>query len=452
MNRTDTLLILCALALTGLTALGLSLPQPQPGQFGIGYGSALSHFVILALVQGCLYAAALGLVLWARPGPQSLWIILASALIFRLIALSAPPFLSNDMYRYIWDGWVQGAGINPYRYIPTDTHLAFLRDAAVYPNINRANYAHTIYPPAAQLIFAATNFFSKLLSLPPVLGMKLAMTGLEATGIWAMLKLLDIACLPRTRIIIYAWNPLTVWEFAGSGHVDAIVICFIALALLAACSQKSGLAAAAFAIAVLAKFLPLLWAPLIWRRWDWRFAGIFAGLILLLYLPYLSVGSGVFGFLGGYGSQEGIDDGKGLFFLAALGLLMPLPGIAAKLYVAALAVLLLGLGLFLQNRAPSVQNLCRAALLMGGLGMAALSPHYPWYYAWLLVPACVAPRVSILYLATASPLLYLNPVHTRLFWPAIFYVPFVALALWDLSAASLKSAPWRKAQAKGARP
>lgn len=67
----------------------------------------------------------------------------------------APPFLSSDIYRYVWDGRVLAAGINPYRYIPTDPHLAALRDAKVFPEINRANYAPTIYPPAAEAIFFA---------------------------------------------------------------------------------------------------------------------------------------------------------------------------------------------------------------------------------------------------------------------------------------------------------
>ena len=65
----------------------------------------------------------------------------------------APPFLSTDIYRYVWDGKVQGAGINPFRYIPADRHLAFLRDTGIYPHINRRDSAHTIYPPGAQIIF-----------------------------------------------------------------------------------------------------------------------------------------------------------------------------------------------------------------------------------------------------------------------------------------------------------
>ena len=84
----------------------------------------------------------------------AIWLVLGVAVAMRLLTLTAPPVLSSDLYRYVWDGRVQLAGINPYRYLPAADELAFLRDEAVYPHINRAEYAHTVYPPAAQAIFA----------------------------------------------------------------------------------------------------------------------------------------------------------------------------------------------------------------------------------------------------------------------------------------------------------
>lgn len=441
-TRTPELLLdLCAVLLLGLTAFGLTLPQPVIGQFGIGYGRALDQFVALACAEGLIYFAAVALVLRVKASAQTLWIIFGCAAALRLMVVVFPPFLSNDMYRYIWDGWVQAAGINPYRYIPDDSHLAFLRDAAVFPNINRASYAHTIYPPAAEMIFLAASRLGALLSLPPVLAMKLAMLGMEAIGIWAMVRLLDLAGLPRARILIYAWNPLPVWEFAGSGHVDAIAICFIALALLAVCRNRTGWGAAALAGAVLTKFLPLILLPALWRRWDWKFAAVFIAVIVLLYMPYLGAGKAVLGFLGGYSAQEGIDSGHGIFPLSVLGLLIPLPAHASALYLLLLALVLLGLGLAMLARPPAgvaaVQTVARRALLLGCVFMVGLSPHYPWYYCWLLIPACIVPWPSVLYLVTASVLLYLNPVHTRLFWPAFLYGPFVLLALRDAWAGNL---------------
>jgi alpha-1,6-mannosyltransferase len=439
--KTELLICLCGLSLVALTAFGLTLSKPVIGQFGIGYGPALTRFVILSCVQGVIYFAAIFLVMRFPPAPRRLWIILGVAALLRVLALSVPPFLSNDLYRYIWDGWVQAAGINPYRYIPADPHLAALRDAIVYPNINRATYAHTIYPPAAEMIYFAITRIVSWCMLPPVLGMKLAMVGLEAIGIWAMLRLLDLAGLPRSRVLIYAWNPVAVWEFAGNGHVDAIAIGFIALALLAICRGKSARGAAALAVAVLAKFLPIVLLPALWRRWDWKFAAVFIGCVILLYVPYLSVGKHVFGFLGGYGAQEGIENGQGLFLLAAIGRIIPLAAHAAGIFLLLLAVLLAGIGgamvfgpqtpLGAANAAAATRRICQRSLLLGCTLMVGFSPHYPWYYCWLLIPACIAASPCAIYLVAASPLLYLNPTHTRLFWPICLYGPFMILAAWQ---------------------
>ncbi len=440
--KRELLLGSCGIILLGLTAIGLTLPQPVIGQFGIGYGRNLDHFVILGCGQGLIYFAAVALVRRGAPPARTLWMILGFAGMFRLLVVLFPPFLSNDMYRYIWDGWVQGAGINPYRYIPNDPHLAFLRDAAVFPNINRADYAHTIYPPAAEMSFYIATRIGALLALPPVLAMKLAMLGFEGVGIWAMLRLLDQADLPRARILIYAWNPVPVWEFAGNGHVDAIAICFIALALLAVCQSKTGWGAAALAGAALTKFLPVILLPALWRRWDWKFAAVFGATVAMLYAPYLSAGKGVLGFLGGYGAQEGIDNGHGLFLLSGLGRIVALGNLAADLYLIALAVILAALGAFMvfaqpQPSAPAAVTrlMARHAALLGCLLMVGISPHYPWYYCWLLIPACILPGSSIIYLVTATFLLYLNPSHRGLFWPAWLYGPFALLALRDAWAA-----------------
>jgi alpha-1,6-mannosyltransferase len=436
--RSELILGVCGLLLLALTALGLTLPQAVIGQFGIGYREALNHFVILGCVQGLIYFAAVALILRHRISPRAIWMILGFAGLLRLMVVVFPPFLSSDIYRYIWDGWVQAAGINPYRYIPADPHLAFLRDATVFPNINRANYAHTIYPPAAQMIFFIASGIGRLLEIPPVLAMKLAMLALEGIGIWAMIRLLDHAGLSRARILIYAWNPVPVWEFAGSGHVDAIAICFIALALLAVCEGKRGLGAAALATATLTKFLPMILFPALWRRWDWRFAAIFTAIIVMLYAPYLSVGKGVLGFLGGYSAQEGIDSGHGIFLFSVLGQVVTLPAYAPKIYLLFLALTLMALGAAMVfgralplAREAATKTIAQRSLLLGSVLMAGLSPHYPWYYCWLLIPACIMPWSSTLYLVTATFLLYLNQTHMKLFWPAFLYGPFMVLALWD---------------------
>src|SRR5205814_5836771 len=118
-------------------------------------------FIKLALVQSVLYLIAAWLIVRARSARSTLFIVLALAGIFRLSIVFAPPYLSDDIYRYVWDGRVQAAGINPYRYLPADEHLQSLRDEEIYPKINRRDYAHTIYPPLAEAVFLLTTRVSE---------------------------------------------------------------------------------------------------------------------------------------------------------------------------------------------------------------------------------------------------------------------------------------------------
>jgi hypothetical protein len=115
--------------------------------------------------------------------------------------------------------------------------------------------------------------------------------------------------------------------------------------------------------------------------------------------------------------------------------LVPLSAAAAKIYLGILALVLAVIGgAMLWAPAPSARVLARRCLVLGGVLVAGISPHYPWYFAFLLVPACVAPSPATLYLVTASFLLYLNPTHTQLFWPAMVFGPYALLAAWDFVA------------------
>jgi hypothetical protein len=99
---------------------------------------------------------AVGTFVAPRAGARSgLAAVLLGAAAFRLALVSLPPQpLSNDLYRYLWDGRVAAAGISPYAHPPDAPALAALRDEAVYPNLRRRP-AVTIYPPGAQALFAA---------------------------------------------------------------------------------------------------------------------------------------------------------------------------------------------------------------------------------------------------------------------------------------------------------
>ena len=218
-------------ALLALTLFGLLLDVPATE--GDGHAFRVTILLGLLVLAAAVYFATVRLILryaWPR---GTVWIVVGVAIALRLLLLTAPPILSSDIYRYVWDGRVQAAGTNPYRYVPTDPALAFLRDPVVYPQINRAGYARTIYSPLTEVVFAMTGRISD-----NVTGIRLVMLGFEAVGIICLLRLLPLAGLPRERILIYAWNPLALWSFANDSHVDAIAVGLFGLALLLRARHK----------------------------------------------------------------------------------------------------------------------------------------------------------------------------------------------------------------------
>jgi hypothetical protein len=415
-------------ALFGLTMVGLSLHVP--GALGIGSIRLKTWFVVIAGISAAVYLLAVLLVTHRPTGGRAVWVVLLVAAVLRLAVLGAPAFLSTDVYRYVWDGRVQAVGINPYRYLPVDPALQSLRDDFVFPRINRADYAPTIYPPAAQMVFAAVG-----LVWSSVTGVKAAMVGFEVLAVFCLLRLLAAARMPAERVLIYAWNPLPMWAFAGNGHIDGAAIGMVAAALLLRVLHRDGWAGAALGLAILMKFLPAVVAPVLWRRRaGWRTAAAAVAVILVCYALYSSVGLRVFGFLQGYGSEEGYDSGEGFWLLAGLSRLITLPPAAAIIYKAAAGLLLAALGAWFAfvRRPDDAVSICAAAGIMMAVHSFAISPHYPWYFAWLAVPCVLAPTPAVLWMATAPILLYLDTFGDRLIWPSVVYVPAIGLALASL--------------------
>ena len=360
-----------------------------------------------------------------KPQHRALLMILLVAALLRGIALFAPQALSTDAFRYVWDGRVQAAGINPYRYIPADPALAALRDDSIYPNINRADYARTIYPPMAQIAFLTIGRFSN-----SVLGMKLAMLAFDALTIGCLMALLRDRGLPATRVLLYAWHPLPVWEFAGTGHVDALAIGLLMLAFLAAARRAPLWTGVALAAATLVKFYPAVAAPALYRRWDWRMPVAFALTLVLLYAPYLGVGRAVFGFLPGYVEEEGLRNGSGIFLWSLLRTALHLPPNAVQYFAPLAALLLLSAVLWQQfSRRWQARDSWTAALALASLFTLLVSPHDPWYFTWLVPFLCFRFSAAHVWLTGACTLMYVTSLPTGLVVQALLYLPFVAVLL-----------------------
>ena len=391
-------------ALVALAAAGFAVVALAPLGLYFLFQASFEGFVAVALAQGVVYAIAVWLVLRHRFGRAALAVVFVAAIVARAIALPAPALLSTDVARYVWDGRVQAAGTNPYRYVPADPQLASLRDQAIYPHINRVDYAVTIYPPVAEMIFLLATRVSESITT-----MRLTMIGFEAVTVLALMALLEHDGRPAARVLIYAWHPLTIWEFAGIGHVDAAAIALMTLAMLAAVRDRRVLAGIALAAGTLVKPFVLLIAPPLWRRWDWRLPVAFVVTAIVCYLPYLGVGTGVLGYLGGYGDEQGYVDGKGFFLIALLHSLgLPAPGGLAFAIFAGVVLVMLALAIAFRTKPREADP--AMFLPFAAAAVLLMSPHYPWYFAFLLPLLARAPYAPLIYLTLAAFILYLPPI------------------------------------------
>ena len=403
--------------------------------------SEYSHYTIgFSGVSGwssILYLAAAFLILTQPVDRFTLPIIFTVAIACRLAVLFAEPYLSTDIYRYVWDGIVQHAHISPYRYVPGNPVLEFLRapHQDIFDNINRRDYAHTIYPPAAQALFYLITAIS-----PTVTFMKTAMVLFEGVTMYAIIQILRYLGIRREQILLYAWCPLLIWEIAGSGHIDSAVMAFVTLALLARYRKQPILTGLFLAIAILLKFYPLVLIPALYRRGDFKMPATLAAVIAVAYAAYSSIGLLVFGFLGGYAKEEGLGTGTRYFLLELAQRIPGLHSLTTNDYLIFCAAVLAAIiwccwqsasqqrtnrhrpptnpgapssrgfialrWAFAQTREPlsspgQLSSTGDAAFLPLTFALAAalmflFSPHYAWYIIWLVPFFTLMPNLPIL--------------------------------------------------------
>ena len=427
-------------AIGGVTSVLMSLASALVLLVAFGAGEvgrgALGSYVASALVHGALYSAAILYVLRRPARGLDLLLILCVAVILRALAMTAPANLTTDGLRYVWDGRIQWAGFNPYLWVPADAALAHLRDAVIYPGINQKETAVTLYPPVAEMLFAIANRLSDSLR-----GVQLVMALAEGVTILALLAWLKADNLPRERVLIYAWHPLPIWEFSSMGHIDSAATAVLLLAILAVVRQRQGLAGGLLAAAFATKYFPLVLAPALWRRGSWRMPLAFAAVLAALYLPYAwGAGWNVVGFLARHLDNEGYGAGYGfhiVWILRDFGLWAP----SGRVYVAIVLVPLAALGVWalLRRRFDEVRP--DHLVMLAAAFTLATSPHYAWYFGWL-IPLLVRYLSPAVLGFTLLALLQNVPGNAQWATATVFYTTifggFVLLALAE--------ALWRRRQ------
>ena len=430
-------------------------------------------FLHVWMISFLPYFAACAFVLATKPlVGKWRWIELGSivggAFILRMMLLPLPPGLSHDSWRYLWDARVTLHGFSPYVYAPWSKELAALQHTILYTN-SRFRNVPTIYPPGAQLVY----LISYLLAPANLSFLKGLFVIFDMVTCVALIVLLGRKGIDQRRVILYAWCPLPIIEFAIQGHVDVITLTFTILAILAASNHSvRGYLLTGFLIglATLTKMYPILLLVVIlpdgndqdtpvtqrMRHHYLPLLGSCFATIIIGYVPYLILGHGqAFGFFAAYASEQGQNAGVTQQIVHWLGDRLRLPlakTITLEHLVDVLVIGTISVIVFVLRWRNRIRIEAGTLILFGAI--LSISSHvFPWYTTILLlwVPVLLVPFwshtgqigqglaiIAIWYFTTAALLSYFfNPVqgvpndwtlyYRLVYWPVIVALCVAAL-------------------------
>jgi alpha-1,6-mannosyltransferase len=405
------------------------------------YGTLRDEYTPETLLwYGLAFAAYLLSLLWTerqRTIPPAL--VWGGAIIFRGLLLFTTPTLSDDIYRYLWDGYVANQGVSPYAYpidAPELDHLDIPQRA-----LANHRWMASPYLPGAQLLFTVTT---RLFPLQTIF-FQVILTACDLLSGLLIVRLLAIAGLPDRRLLLYLWNPLVIIEVAHGAHIDAWMILLMLLALwLTFSSNQSKMSTwpvpVVLALATLTKFLPVLLLPILFWRWNWKQLTRYGVVTAAVLTPFgLAAGWGLTGPLDGRGLfgaariyAEQWNFNSGLFHWLTVNWL-PAWGVtnaetpAKQLALLALLVTLVIVWLLARQRTDVLANLRLLAIPFMAYLLLIPTVH-PWYALILLAFLPFIPPIPTesswrwlaaapwLYLSATLPLsylTYLNPLEFR---------------------------------------
>jgi hypothetical protein len=396
----------------------------------------------------CLHAGLCGIYLFAlsrRTFGGSLRAVLGGALLVRLCLLFMTPNLSDDYFRFIWDGLVWAGGYNPYLFTPSGLMGSGPAveglNAAMYAGLNSPDF-YTAYPPVCQFVFGAAARLAGNNVLPNLVIMRLFIILAEAGTIIIAHKLLDRLALPGHAVAIYAFNPLVVMELTGNLHFEALMLFFLLLSIYLLAARKQHFAALSFGVAAGVKLLPLIFLPLLIRRLGWRgsikFFAITGGVLAALFLPFYDAG-----LVPGYFSTLGLYFQK-FEFNASVYYLLRWAGYALTGYntiktlgiILALATLAAIIAIAIREKDTGWRALMRGMLLCISAYYLLATTVHPWYIAPLVLlclftdlryPVAWSVLIIVSYTAYRG-----TPYAENLWLVALEYVAVAGFAVWEL--------------------
>ena len=261
---------------------------------GLGFYPAQSDFASIAALYLPLFILYVCIAQHTSNQAQLIfW--LGVGVLSRFILLFAFPNLSDDIYRFVWDGRLVVQDINPFEQLPSyyltvDPQLPGINQA-LYDQLNSPNY-FTIYPPICQTIFAGAVSLAGENIDRSALVMKVFLLACELGSFIVIFRILALLSLPNKNVLWYALNPLVIIEVMGNLHFEGAMVFFFLLSFYFLIRSKIGAAAFVMGLSIGSKLLPLMFLPTLLKRLGFKKTFIFSLLtgitVLVLFLPLLS--------------------------------------------------------------------------------------------------------------------------------------------------------------------
>ena len=276
-------------------SLGIAVVVSLLAYYVFAYHLERVEFLKLGVLYTALFTSFIYIVTRHK---QNFKLLATLAILFRLLFLIAIPNLSQDFYRFIWDGRMLLEGLNPYLFTP-DTILetgtvSISQGAELHKKMGALSAGnHTNYPPFNQLLFAVAALFSGNSIIGSAIVLRVIIILADIGTLIIGKKLLRSLNFPIHRIFWYLLNPFILIELTGNLHFEGVMVFFLLFGLYLLHTKSWQKAAVAFAISVSVKLIPLMFIPLLLKNLGWKkwfgFSSLVGGLTSLSFLPFFSL-------------------------------------------------------------------------------------------------------------------------------------------------------------------
>ena len=223
--------------------------------------------------------------------------LLLAGIFFRLVFLMAEPNLSQDFYRFVWDGELVQQGINPYLHLPDaliqDQNGVIANAAQLHKGMGDLSASHySNYPPLNQLIFALAAMLSGKSIMGATIAMRIIIILADIGIFYFGRKLLQKLNSSPHLIFWYFINPLVIIELTGNLHFEGVMLFFFIWALYLLLAKKLLLSGVIYALSISIKLVPLLFLPLFFKHLGFKKSLVFYCVVtivsVLLVIPFFT--------------------------------------------------------------------------------------------------------------------------------------------------------------------